>query len=201
MQENKELPHYKYILPHLYRNMETIPKESKILDMGCGKGWVTNYLYELGFKNIIGSDVNKKHLEIASGNFPNLKFINISGADNNLKKMYKNYFDVIISIEVIEHIYEPHIFIDNCFEILKYNGILFLSTPYHRYLKNLIISLSGKFDNHFQPLNKYGHIKFWSKNTIRKLLYKQGFKVGEIKGAGRLPYLWKTMVTVAKKDS
>jgi hypothetical protein len=69
-----------------------------------------------------------------------------------------------------------------------------ISTPYHGYLKNLAIALAGKFDSHATALWNGGHIKFWSRKTLTSLLEQNGFRVESFIGAGRLPYLWKSMI-------
>jgi hypothetical protein len=45
-----------------------------------------------------------------------------------------------------------------------------------------------------------GHIKFWSRNTLSLLLQESGFEVVAFSGVGRFPYLWKSMVLVARKN-
>lgn len=73
-----------------------------------------------------------------------------------------------------------------------------ISTPYHGYLKNLALSVFNKWDKHHTPLWHGGHVKFWSRKTLTQLLEANGFKVTEFHGAGRLPWLWKSMILVAK---
>ncbi len=82
---------------------------------------------------------------------------------------------------------------------LKKNGILIITTPYHGYLKNFLIALFNGFDKHANPLDICGHIRFFSKKTISILLEQNGFKVLDFLGAGRMPYLWKSMIIIARK--
>lgn len=82
--------------------------------------------------------------------------------------------------------------------MLNDNGRVVLSTPYHGYLKNLCLAITGQLDHHFTVLWEGGHIKFWSKKTITKLLTDNNFTVINFRGVGRLPYLWKSMVIVAE---
>ena len=77
-------------------------------------------------------------------------------------------------------------------------GEMIISTPYHGYLKNLLISLLNGWDKHFTVLLDGGHIKFWSKKTLSQLLNEFGFSIIDFKGAGRFPYLWKSMFIKAK---
>jgi len=75
-----------------------------------------------------------------------------------------NSFDVVISVEVIEHLFYPRELVKAAKQCLKPNGCLIITTPYHGYFKNLVLAISGK----------YADIYF--------------------RFAGRLPYLWKSML-------
>lgn len=75
---------------------------------------------------------------------------------------------------------------------------MIISTPYHGYLKNLALAITGKMDMHFTALWDGGHIKFWSVKSLTQLLDEFGFKVVEFRGSGRLPYIWKSMFIKAK---
>ena len=86
-----------------------------------------------------------------------------------------------------------------CAWVLKPGGYLLVTTPYHGYLKNLALSVFGKWDKHHTALWHGGHIKFWSQATLTQLLSENGFRVDNFFGVGRLPYLWKSMVLVARK--
>jgi 2-polyprenyl-6-hydroxyphenyl methylase/3-demethylubiquinone-9 3-methyltransferase len=103
-------------------------------------------------------------------------------------------------MEVIEHLYSPEKYIQNIHRWLKENGILIITTPYHGYLKNLVIALLNKFDTHFNPLWEGGHIKFFSKKSLIELLMKNKFDILKFRGAGRLPFLWKSMIIVSRKE-
>ena len=107
--------------------------------------------------------------------------------------------DLVISTEVVEHVFLPRIYAKNCACLLKPGGLLIVSTPYHGYLKNLVLAVSGKLDTHFTALWDCGHIKFWSRQTLTRLLEEAGFEVVRFLGVGRVPFLWKSMVILAKK--
>jgi 2-polyprenyl-3-methyl-5-hydroxy-6-metoxy-1,4-benzoquinol methylase len=107
--------------------------------------------------------------------------------------------DAVVSTEVIEHLFSPHLLPIYAFKVLNSKGYIILTTPYHGYLKNLLLSLFGKWDKHHTPLWHGGHIKFWSRATLTQLLSENGFKVIGFSGVGRVPYLWKSMVIVAQK--
>ena len=107
-------------------------------------------------------------------------------------------FDAVVSTEVIEHLYSPHLLPIFARKLIKPEGYLIVTTPYHGYLKNLALSLAGKWDDHHTPLWHGGHIKFWSRRTLSKLLIEQRFDMVSFHGIGRVPYLWKSMALVAR---
>ena len=74
---------------------------------------------------------------------------------------------------------------------LKPNGKFIITTPYHGYIKNLLLAITGKMKRHFTVLWDGGHIKFFSVATLKNLLLTTGFKDFKFNFAGRHPYLWK----------
>jgi 2-polyprenyl-6-hydroxyphenyl methylase/3-demethylubiquinone-9 3-methyltransferase len=78
-------------------------------------------------------------------------------------------------------------------------GVLFVSTPFHGYWKNLSLALTGKLDDHFTALWDHGHIKFWSCKTLGKLLAEGRFEICETLFAGRFYPSSKSMLIVARK--
>jgi 2-polyprenyl-3-methyl-5-hydroxy-6-metoxy-1,4-benzoquinol methylase len=105
----------------------------------------------------------------------------------------------VVSTEVIEHCYAPRLWVSAAFTASRPGGVLIASTPYHGYLKNLALAASGKFDAHFTALWDGGHIKFWSRHTLTSLLAEVGVEVMAFRGADRWPWLWKSMLIVARK--
>ena len=103
-------------------------------------------------------------------------------------------FDAVVSTEVIEHLFSPHLLPQFARALLRENGKLIVTTPYHGYLKNLALSVAGKWDHHHTALWHGGHIKFFSRTTLTKLLEENGFRVVAFHGVGRAPYLWKSMM-------
>lgn len=77
-------------------------------------------------------------------------------------------------------------------------GELIISCPYHGYFKNLVLAVTGKIDAHLTVLWDGGHIKFWRRKTLTKLLEEFGFEIISFKGSGRFPYLWKSMFIKAR---
>lgn len=195
---NENYAHH-YIIPNLL-NLLKGKNKSNILDLGCGNGSLAKKITENGFDNIYGTDASSQGIAIAK-RFNKERFFVQDLSSNELPKELQNIvFKTIISIEVIEHLYNPDEFIAFCKNILVKNGggELIISTPYHGYLKNLLLSIFDKWDFHHTVDWQGGHIKFWSKNTLSKILIKHGFSIEEFKGCGRFPFLWKSMIIKAK---
>jgi 2-polyprenyl-3-methyl-5-hydroxy-6-metoxy-1,4-benzoquinol methylase len=172
-------------------------KNRCILDLGCGNGYLVNYLISLGF-NVYGTDASEKGIAIGRQTHPDRFFLQDLSTDKLPEGLQSIKFDTIISTEVIEHLYDPQGFIDFCKQAVNGNGEIIISTPYHGYLKNLTLSLFNKWDAHLGPLWLGGHIKFWSRATLSKALTNSGFTVTAFKGCGRFPYFWKSMIIKAK---
>lgn len=168
-----------------------------ILDLGCGNGHLVNYLIAQGY-NTYGTDASEDGIAIAKAEHPDRFFLQDLSTGKLPVELQGIKFDTVVSTEVIEHLYDPEGFIVFCRQVLNKNGQLIISTPYHGYLKNLALSIFDKWDSHHGPAWHGGHIKFWSRNTLSRLLTKAGFKVTAFKGCGRWPYFWKSMIIKAE---
>lgn len=185
-----------YLYPTLY-GMLTEHKSKRILDVGCGNGVIACRLLADGF-DIYGIDASETGINIASEKYPGRFFVQDISSEQLPDALSTFQFDVVISTEVIEHLYAPRSYMKLIKNILLRGGVVIISTPYHGYLKNLVMALTNKMDNHFTVLWDGGHIKFWSKRSLTNLLTEFGFKVTEFRGSGRVPYLWKSMFISAK---
>ena len=170
----------------------------KVVDLGCGNGFLAGEISKKGYE-VAGVEYDYGGYSIAKKAYPAIAFFNI-GVQDQVPPELANMgpFDAVVSTEVIEHLFSPHQLPKFASGILRKNGLLILSTPYHGYLKNLIISLLGKWDSHHTALWHGGHIKFWSRKTIASLLAQNGFNVIDFYGSGRMPFLWKSMIIVAQ---
>jgi 2-polyprenyl-3-methyl-5-hydroxy-6-metoxy-1,4-benzoquinol methylase len=179
----------------VFEALAEFPAGSKVLDVGCGNGHLSGLLSDRGFQSY-GVDPSETGIAVARRENPAVSFtcLDLSKDTYNLRD-----FDAITCIEVIEHVYAPRLLLASIFRVLKPGGMLVLSTPYHGYAKNLAVMLSGRFDRHFDPLWDDGHIKFFSEETLARVLRGTGFSDISIQGLGRVPYLWKTMLAIARK--
>ena len=186
-----------YLMPVLGRELARLsPPPNKVFDLGCGNGAVARWLTDRGYR-VAGVDPSCDGIRQAKLAYPELDLREGSTHDD-LVGIFGT-FPVVVSLEVIEHVYAPRDYLRSVWDLLEPGGRVFLSTPYHGYVKNLVLALSGKLDAHFTALWDHGHIKFWSPRTITALFRETGFDVECIHRVGRLPVLAKSMMVVARK--
>lgn len=170
----------------------------KIIDIGCGNGAVTNLIHTQGF-DIVGIEPSDDGVAEARRAFPSLR-VEQGSAYDDLRGRFGT-FDIAVCLEVVEHLYSPQKMMINIERLLNPGGFVVLSTPYHGYLKDIALSVAGKWDFHHHPLVEHGHIKFWSRATLEQLVRASGLFPGEFRRLGRIPILAKSMMLVGEKRS
>lgn len=166
----------------------------RVLDLGCGHGDLTSLMQSAGLE-VVGIEPSEDGVTSARTAHPAVQFEQGSAYDDFAATF--GQFDAIVSVEVIEHLYSPHLLIRNARKALAPGGHLILTTPYHGYLKNLAISLIGGWDKHFTATQEHMHIKFFSMSTLGTLLDREGFEIVRWEHLGRFPMLAKSMLVVA----
>lgn len=189
---------HRHFMPHLLELAGPLASRTRVLDVGCGNGYTASLFSERGCE-VVGIDLSESGIQYARQSFPGVRFELLAADDRILSNLATEPFDIVVSTEVIEHLYAPRECVRGCFAALKPGGRFICTTPYHGYLKNLAIALTGKFDSHVSPLWDGGHIKLWSRRTLSQLLIETGFQDLQFRGAGRLPFLWMTMVMSGRK--
>jgi 2-polyprenyl-3-methyl-5-hydroxy-6-metoxy-1,4-benzoquinol methylase len=173
-------------------------KRGRVLDIGCGNGYVTAQLAKQGHE-VVGIDASEDGIILARQAHPEIRFLVGSAYDEEVASVVGDGFDMIISLEVVEHLFYPRRLLNQAHRLLGDGAFLILSTPYHGYWKNLAISLLSGWDRHFGVGLDGGHIKFFSQHTLQGMLLEAGFEDIRFAGAGRVPYLWKSMLLSAAK--
>ncbi|MEP7242655.1 MAG: class I SAM-dependent methyltransferase [Gammaproteobacteria bacterium] len=191
-----------YLAPQVLQLLKGLDVR-RVLDLGSGNGQLCKRLAHAGY-DTVGVELDAGGVQVARRSFPELRFHNY-GVQHDphllLAAEFDKPFDAVVSTEVIEHLFSPHLLPAYANRVLRKDGHLILTTPYHGYLKNLTLSVFNHWDRHHSPLWHGGHIKFWSRQTLGRLLEENGFRVTDFRGAGRLPYLWKSMIITARKVS
>ncbi len=163
-------------IEYLIKSHVEMESDLEILDLGCGRGWLTNLLTKYG--KTIGVEPVKKVVEYAKKIFPEITFY--SGyAEDLLKKGVSESFDLIVSSEVIEHIpdnLKPE-FALSINKLLKKNGYVIITTPRKEAQEEWL-----KFFGANQPIEE------WVEEKQLELLFNQnGFKSIELKRTSVLP--------------
>jgi len=187
-----------YIAPKIIDILRSL-QVKRVADIGAGNGALCREMRNAGMY-VIGVEYDQKGVEVAKRNNAGINFYNYGVQDNPQDVLaIEQPFDAVVSTEVVEHLFSPHLLPTYAKPLLKKGGHLVISTPYHGYLKNCAIAILGKWDHHHTALWHGGHIKFWSVKTLTQLLEENGFRIKAFHGVGRLPFLWKSMILVAEK--
>lgn len=177
--------------------LEFLPKQpSKILELGCGNGHFANLLAQTGHE-VVASDDSASGIAVAKNNYSGVRFEHASC----YTPIESEKFDVVIAKEVIEHLVAPRRLCETAYSALKPGGQFIVTTPYHGYLKNLVLALAGKGDAHYNPAWEGGHIKFFSPASLSMMLKQAGFTDCTFKYAGRFAFLWKSMICQATRPA
>lgn len=195
------IEHHGFLLPCLLGTLKSIDGKvagRRLLDLGCGNGSITNVLAAHGY-DVVGVEPSTEGIAIARETYPTLE-LHRASAYEDLAAIHGE-FDIVVSVEVVEHLYDPRRFAANVYGLLKPGGFAVITTPYHGYWKNLALALSGKLDQHFTALWDHGHIKFWSIRTLTILLSEAGFVEIGFQRVGRIPALAKAMIAVARRPA
>lgn len=211
MGSGSDIPEYGHVFagpdaafPYLQEPVQSLLPHSdgplRILDVGCGNGHWAVVLTAAGHR-VVGIDASARRIEMARHKTPDARFERLDISERLLSDLGEEPFDAVISTEVVEHLFSPRTWAEACFAALRPGGRFVCSTPYHGWLKNVLIAASGRWDRHHHTLRAVGHIKFFSEATLRRLLANAGFCDISFRGAGGLPGLWKSMVMAADRPS
>ena len=170
--------------------------DKRLFEVGFGNGWIANFLTEQGYQ-ISGIEPSPSGIAIAQNAYPSLN-LKAGNAYDDLCSEFGR-FPVVYSVEVIEHCQYPRKFLDTAYNLLEPGGTAIITTPYHGYLKNLVIALSAKTDTHYDPLWDEGHLRYFSEKTLTTLLLDSKFKTVKFIKTGRFAPLYKSMVAIASK--
>lgn len=170
----------------LSRNKETARLCSgglRILDLGCGTGELINQLAGK-YEEVYGVDSSESGLNEAVRKGYRIAKIDF---DNEILPFADNWFDTVVSLDVIEHVYDPLSLIRELTRVLRPDGELIISTPNIRFWKHILkLIVLGRFPKTTPVTEVYdgGHIHFFTFSDIAHLLdsdftvvYKTGIYV------------------------
>jgi len=162
----------KYIKPYL-------SLESKILEIGCGEGFFLSSLLTNGYNKLFGYDISDYIISKARSRLP--KNVTLYDSLNyDLSQILEvDKYDAIFAFDVIEHIYDPRVYINNIYKGLKKEGRILFTTPSADSIANKIL---GERWPYFLPLE---HLNIFSNESMKRILTDVGFKEISLKNKKR----------------
>ena len=156
-------------------------KNLNILDIGCGGGLLSEPMCRLG-SSVTGIDASKNNIEVAKlhskKNKLNIKYI--CASPENLKISKK--FDVILNMEIVEHVEDVNLFIKKSSNFLKKNGIMFVATL-NKTLKSYVFAIVGaEYILRWLPIGTHEWEKFVKPEDLKKILTKYDLSLNKFDG-------------------
>ena len=153
-----------------YLSKLNLNKDLKILDIGCRFGSLIYNLYQMGYKNVYGIDLNEKSILKGKSVYPEIAS-HLSTAEKDRVNFEDDSIDVILMFDVIEHIPDPQNYLtENVFKILKRKGLFIFQTP------NKYINVPWEIikNRNLQSYKKY-HCSLQSYKSLQRLLNDSNF--------------------------
>ncbi len=152
-----------------------------ILDIGCGGGLLSEPMSRLG-ANVTGIDASDKNINIAKlhskKNNLKIKYLCSSPEKLNVKKK----FDIILNMEIVEHIEDVNFFLKCCSRLLKKNGLMFVATI-NKTLKSYIFAIVGaEYILRWLPIGTHEWEKFVKPEDLKYILNKNNLSLKRIDG-------------------
>ena len=173
-----------YILETIskYFNLKTKSLNGlKILDIGCGGGLISEPMARVG-ASVTGIDASEKNIKVAkfhaSQNNLNINYLNKS--PEQLKDL-KN-FDVILNLEVVEHVENLNLYLSSCSTLIKKNGLMFTATINRTLISYLKAIIGAEYVLRWLPIGTHDWNKFIKPEELEKLLTKANFSTFDLKG-------------------
>ena len=156
-------------------------KKVKILDIGCGGGLLSEPMSRLGAE-VMGIDASDKNIKIAKfhAKKDNLNIKYLCASPEKLNTSTK--FDVILNMEIVEHVKDVDFFLQSCSKLLKKNGIMFVATI-NKTLKSYFFAIIGaEYILRWLPVGTHEWDKFVKPNELVKILKKYDLKLDSLDG-------------------
>jgi len=156
-------------------------EQTKILDIGCGGGLLSEPMCRLG-ANVTGIDASEKNINIAKHHAKKGN-LNINYICTSPEKMKSNKkFDVILNMEIIEHVEDVNFFLKTCSSLLKKDGIMFVATL-NKTLKSYVFAIVGaEYIMRWLPIGTHEWEKFVRPTDLENILKKNKLKLEKLDG-------------------
>ena len=183
------------IIQHFNIKSKKIPlKNINILDIGCGGGLISVPMKKLG-ANVVGIDASSKNINVAKiySKKKNLEIKYICSPPEKLK--IKKKFDVLLMLEIIEHVDDINFFIKQSSKFLKKNGLMFIATL-NKTLKSYVFAIVGaEYILNWLPIGTHDWEKFIKPDNLISIAKNYKLKLIDLSGLKFNPLLDKWNLT------
>ena len=152
-----------------------------ILDIGCGGGLLSEPMSRMG-ANVTGIDASDKNIKIAKlhSKKNKLKINYLCSSPEKLKISKK--FDVILNMEIVEHVEDVDFFLKSCSKLLKKNGLMFVATI-NKTLKSYVFAIVGaEYVLRWLPIGTHEWEKFVKPQDLKEILIKNNLSLKKLDG-------------------
>ena len=184
--------HHRHLWPVVAALLPDRP--SNVLDVACGNGFLASRMAQSGH-HVTAFDLSAENVAAARKSYAQVRFEVASAYDDLSDLRPPAGWDAVVAVEIIAHLFSPQRFLANMRGNLAESGRIIVTAPYHGYVKNVALSVLGQLDNHFEVYFEGGHIKFFSRRSLDAMFAAAGFRRPSFRYAGRVPLLWKSMVS------
>ncbi len=160
---------------------DEILKGVKILDIGCGGGLLSEPMARLGAK-VVGIDASNKNINVAKlhAKKNNLKIDYFCTSPENFRPDMK--FDVILNMEIIEHVEDVSFFLKSCSKLLKKDGLMFVATL-NKTLKSYLFAIIGaEYILRWLPIGTHEWEKFIKPEDLIDITKKYNLTLDDLSG-------------------
>ena len=156
-------------------------KGLEILDIGCGGGLMSEPMTRLG-GNVTGIDASEKNIKIAKihSKKNRLKINYLTASPEKLKEIEK--YDVILNLEIIEHVEDVNLYLKSCFSLLKKNGLMFTATLNRTLISYIKAIIGAEYILRWLPIGTHDWNKFIKPEELEKKLLNENFSTIDVKG-------------------
>ena len=163
-----------------------------VLDIGCGGGLISEPIARLG-ANVTGIDASEKNINIAKlhSKKNGLKINYLNASPENLEYIEK--FDIILNLEIVEHVNNVNLYIKSCYKLLKKNGLMFTATLNRSFISYIKAIIGAEYILRWLPIGTHDWNKFIKPEELEKFLLDEKFSTLDVKGLKFNPFLkkWK----------
>jgi 2-polyprenyl-6-hydroxyphenyl methylase/3-demethylubiquinone-9 3-methyltransferase len=153
----------------------------KILDIGCGGGLISEPMARLGGK-VTGIDASEKNIKVAKvhSKKSNLDINYLNKSPEQLKDFEK--YDVILNLEIVEHVDNVNLYIKSCYDLLKEDGLMFTATLNRSLMSYLKAIIGAEYILRWLPIGTHDWNKFIKPEELEQFLLNEKFSTVDIKG-------------------